>query len=372
MTFLTRRSWTSSWRTIAADDTKQKYGIKLLYEPTEPAEAAAEVDGVADWLTTPGSVIFVHGLKGDRDRTWKAPSSESSWLETLLPLETPDCRILTYGYDSNPVSVRGVVSSNTIGNHARNFLNLLSAYRAQSKSVDRPIIFVAHSMGGLMCEDALLASQNSSEQHLRAILECTYGILFLGTPHSGSGLATSAERLAKLIGLIKNTNAQNLGVLRRDSEVLSRIQDDFHTMLRSRACDGYPSINISCFYEELPLPGIGEVVPKSSAILHGYTAVGIRSNHRDMVRFSSPDDLGFLSLTGELKIWIDDLRTPDGKLRRSFARVNSLPLKGLMLAEASKQPSGITIWGNVVQSNVVNGTQTGPGPLGNPFAYIED
>ncbi|KAK7917452.1 hypothetical protein PG985_011060 [Apiospora marii] len=348
MTFLTRRSWTSSEKTIVADDaTPPKYGIKALYEP---AEAAVDV-------------IFVHGLKGDRDRTWTAPGSESSWLETLLPLELPDCRILTYGYDSNPVSVRGVVSSNTIGNHARNFLNLLTSYRAQSQSVDRPIILVAHSMGGLMCEDALLASQNSSEHHLRAILECTYGILFLGTPHSGSGLATSAERLAKLIGLLKNTNPQILGVLRRDSEVLSRIQDDFHTMLRSRIYDGYPHINISCCYEELPLPGIGEVVPKTSAILHGYTAIGIRSNHRDMVRFSSPDDLGFLSITGELKRWVDDLRTTDGKMRRSLARVNSLPLKGLMLAEAANQSSGITIWGNVVQSNVVNGSQTVNGDM---------
>ncbi|KAK8024532.1 LipA and NB-ARC domain-containing protein [Apiospora rasikravindrae] len=356
MTFLSRKSWTSSERTLTANDTAPpKYGIKKLYEPTKPEDAVAE--------HPLESIVFVHGLKGDRERTWTAPGSESSWLETLLPLEIPDCRILTYGYDSNPVSVGGVVSSNTIGNHARNFLNLLSSFRAQSQSADRPIILAAHSMGGLMCEDALLASQNSSEPHLRGILECVYGILFLGTPHSGSGLATSAERLAKLIGLIKNTNSHILGVLRRDSEVLSRIQDDFHTMLRSRAYDGYPPIKISCCYEELPLPGIGEVVPKASATLHGYTAIGIRSNHRDMVRFSSPDDLGFLSITGELKRWIDDLGASDGKLRRSLARVNSLPLKGLMLAEATHQASGITIWGNVVQSNVVNGSQTVNGDM---------
>ncbi|KAK7946915.1 uncharacterized protein PG986_011236 [Apiospora aurea] len=334
-------------------------------------------------LTPPGSVIFVHGLKGDPDRTWTVPGSDSSWLQTLLPLKLPDCRILTYGYDSNPVNVTGVVSSNTIGNHARNFLTLLSSYRAQSNTADRAIILVAHSMGGLMCEDvskstsaatpsallsivydqALLASQNSSEDHLRAILECTCGILFLGTPHSGSGLAKSAERLAKCIGLIKNTNPHILGVLRRDSKVLSRIQHDFHTMIRSRSCDGYPPINISCCYEELPLPGIGEVVSKTSAILHGYTAIGIHSNHRDMVRFSSPDDLGFLSITGELKRWIGDLRTSDGKLRRSFARVSSLPVKGFMGAEATSQLGGITIWGNVFQSSVVNGSHTVNGDM---------
>ena len=104
-----------------------------------------------------------------------------------------------------------------------------------------------------------MSSQNNPEHHLRAVLECTQGILFLGTPLSGSGLATSAERLAKLIGLIKNTNPKILGVLRKDSEVLSRIQDAFHAMLRSRNSDGYAPINISCCYEQLPMSGIGEV-----------------------------------------------------------------------------------------------------------------
>ncbi|KAK7971551.1 hypothetical protein PG989_016567 [Apiospora arundinis] len=348
MTFLSRRSWTSSTKsveTVVADDdaaSTSKYGIKTLYEPSEEA--------VAD-------VVFVHGLKGDRDRTWTAPGSDTSWIETLLPLELPDCHILSYGYDSNPVSMRGVVSSNTIGNHAKNFLSLLSSHRAQSRSIDRPIILVAHSMGGLMCEDALLESQNSPETHLRVILECTSGILFLGTPHSGSGLATSAERLAKLIGLIKNINPKILAVLRSDSEVLSRIQDAFHTMLRSRACDGFDPINISCCYEELPMAGIGEVVPKTSAILPGYTAIGIRSNHRDMVRFSSPDDPGFLSITGELKRWIDDLRSPDQKLQ-NIARARSFPARERTAMRDGSESSGITIWGNVIQSNVVNGSQT--------------
>lgn len=59
--------------------------------------------------------------------------------------------------------------------------------------------------------------------------------------------------------LIKQTNSDIVNVLRRDSELLARIQDDFHSMLRSRIDDGQRQIFITCFYEELPLAGVGEV-----------------------------------------------------------------------------------------------------------------
>lgn len=68
-----------------------------------------------------------------------------------------------------------------------------------------------------------------------------------------------AEKLVKSIGLLKQTNPQILAVLESDSEVLARIQDSFHTMIRSRNKDGFQSIEITCFYEELPLQGVGIV-----------------------------------------------------------------------------------------------------------------
>jgi hypothetical protein len=94
---------------------------------------------------------------------------------------------------------------------------------------------------------------------MQNILERTRAIAFLGTPHSGSGFARWAELLAKSIGLIKQTNSQILDVLKADSEVLARIQTEFHTMIRARVNKGYRPISITCFFEELPLPGIGEV-----------------------------------------------------------------------------------------------------------------
>ena len=140
---------------------------------------------------------------------------------------------------------------------------------------DLPIIFVCHSLGGLVCEDVgytaigngslgyndigFVTARQRPEGHLRKVLHCTRGIIFLGTPHYGSGLAQWAERLAKAIGLLKQTNPQILAVLESNSEVLARIQDGFHAMVRSRAQDELPPIEITCFFEELPLPVVGIV-----------------------------------------------------------------------------------------------------------------
>jgi protein SERAC1 len=106
---------------------------------------------------------------------------------------------------------------------------------------------------------ALLASRNSADDHLQSMLKCTYGILFLGTPHSGSALAKWAEHFAQSIGLIKQANLDIIRLLKSDSEVLARIQSDFHTMVRAKQNAQQNSLKIVCFYEELPIPGVGLV-----------------------------------------------------------------------------------------------------------------
>ncbi len=54
-------------------------------------------------------------------------------------------------------------------------------------------------------------------------------------------------------------NPQILEVLERESEVLARVQDEFHTMVKSRNQERLQQIEITCFFEELPLPGVGVV-----------------------------------------------------------------------------------------------------------------
>ncbi|KAK2017514.1 hypothetical protein LZ32DRAFT_511132, partial [Colletotrichum eremochloae] len=52
-----------------------------------------------------------------------------------------------------------------------------------------PLVLVAHSMGGLVIKEAYLEGINSDVY--KAVAESICAMLFLGTPHQGSALATT-------------------------------------------------------------------------------------------------------------------------------------------------------------------------------------
>ena len=84
------------------------------------------------------------------------------------------------------------------------------------------------------------------------------GIIFLGTPHFGSELASWGELGAKLLS-ITHTNKKILTVLQRDSDLLAEVQIGFDDILEKRRNEGTP-IKITCFYEEYCVPMLDQLV----------------------------------------------------------------------------------------------------------------
>lgn len=225
-------------------------------------------------------------------------------------------------------------------------------------------------------KDTLLSSRTSPEPHLRQILDSTWAILFLGTPHYGADLADIGQRLIGFAGLTTaRTNQRIVGVLQRDSEVLSRIQKGFQELLRSQHQDGTRALEITCFYEELPLMGMSEIVPSESAILHGYPAIGIHADHRNIARFASADDPGFISVLGELRRWIAQMaEVVDDNGDKGVWDIQKKRSSDLTLGhgwndtkradgEGGETDGTITIWGNVTKSVIANGNQIIQGNL---------
>jgi hypothetical protein len=87
-------------------------GIKLLHCPESPTTECGPcpVRLIDAMLTVLRNVVFVHGLTGDREKTWTARGASEPWTKALLPSELPTARVLTFGYNAYVADWRGVVS----------------------------------------------------------------------------------------------------------------------------------------------------------------------------------------------------------------------------------------------------------------------
>ncbi|KAH6668689.1 hypothetical protein B0J14DRAFT_546785 [Halenospora varia] len=242
-------------------------------------------------------IVFVHGLTGNRDTTWT--HSDGAFWPSLLKEAHPTAKIMTFGYDADVVALWGMAGSNRLRDHGK----ALTYAVADQTSPKTPVIFIAHSLGGLVVEQALLLSWRSNETALNALFSATAGVIFMGTPHSGSTLAYWGRTIAKYLNVFRRTNRDILGVLEPRSEVLAAVEQDFQQMLLNPDI----KINVFCFYEELAMTGIGKIVPEESAILEQYPNLPIHANHSDMTKFSGVNDPGYVSVCGRLKNWVNKL-----------------------------------------------------------------
>lgn len=186
-------------------------------------------------------IVLVHGLNGAPEKTWKAPNGVY-WPTDLLPasLKEQHANVLVYGYNADvyggfwerPVKNP---SDNFIHHHAQTLVTTLTLYRKSEGTERNPIIWVAHSLGGILTKRALLYSNDLRDPHqedLRSIFVSTYGIIFLGTPHNGSNAAAwggVVQRFADAFFPKKlfDTESVLLKSLKRDSETLLQISNQF-------------------------------------------------------------------------------------------------------------------------------------------------
>ncbi|MDH2348701.1 alpha/beta fold hydrolase [Bradyrhizobium sp. SSUT77] len=148
--------------------------------------AEPELVSVYKAETATGDVIFVHGLEGDHSSSWAfdRPNSWGGWLST----NRPDLNIWSLKYDVHASEWTG--HSMPLSDRALNVLALFDNNNIGS----RPIVFVCHSMGGLLAKELIRHSITVTPRFKR-IAEQTRGIVFFSTPHAGSALAGIAQFL---------------------------------------------------------------------------------------------------------------------------------------------------------------------------------
>lgn len=201
------------------------------------------------------SIVFVHGLNGHSLQTWTSsnPSNPDNlpWPGLFLPtdLEWTPSRILTFSYDARVWDSSQTESQGTVREHAQRLMEYLD--EARTSCTRRPLLFVAHSLGGIIVKEMLMMAETYAGYS--SIVSCTRAILFFGTPHCGSPDAVKGgfpATMLRVLGL--KVNAKWVRQLRPSGDLIQSLEQDFPLWLRKREGMNH-RIDICCFFEMKPM-----------------------------------------------------------------------------------------------------------------------
>ncbi|KAI0423012.1 hypothetical protein F5X98DRAFT_369029 [Xylaria grammica] len=135
-------------------------------------------------------VVLVHGLNGHYTSTWKS-EDKTVWPRDLLPERLQKIgikiRVLSFEYGG---SIKGTTSKAGIDDTAQNLLQHLIDHRDDPRLKWRPILFVGHSLGGVIIKRAISVAY--LDPAFKSIKNTTLGVVFFATPHQGSSEEFSA------------------------------------------------------------------------------------------------------------------------------------------------------------------------------------
>jgi len=259
-------------------------------------------------------IVFVHGLGGHPKDTWSTTAAKGKqkvgffsrtrsresdagsadgdggmvfWPSDLLPQTIKNARIMTYGYDSDPLVVWSAVNRTNIFHHAKDLLIALTAQRRDNPS--RPIIFVAHSLGGILVKDVLKQSKDAKyTPDLLHVYKATHGIVFMGVPHRGSNWVSLARNLSALA--LGRADQQVLNALDINSETLERLMGDFAILLKEN------TFRLHTFQETkdiVGIPGLKGLIVEPFSCIIGDACEQVQTlngNHRSMCKYNGAED----------------------------------------------------------------------------------
>ncbi|CAN9375787.1 unnamed protein product [Alternaria alternata] len=263
----------------------------------KPASVQIDVVQHGETSLQNNDIVLVHGLGGSSHSTWsKDHDPNYFWPHLWLPNDIGSARILSFGYDADWKST----SSRTVLNitdFAKELLFAMRFTKDENRDLedlgigDVPIIFIVHSMGGLVVKKAYILGQSDDEYS--EMLKSVNAIMFLSTPHRGSNLA----------------------------EILNQ---DINEQFRKFA----PKLQIVSFYETLETavgPKKVRILEKESAILGypGEISRAMNADHHDVCKYYSPRDANYISMRDVLKTLVDRVRTMGISFRRSSSASSS-------------------------------------------------
>jgi len=205
-----------------------------------------------------GDVIFVHGLGGNARGTWhpEGKENDNNFWPYWVGQELSDARIWSLGYAVEPFRWKG--NTMPLVDRATNTLALLDSYEIG----EQPLIFITHSLGGLLVKQMLRHGQDMGNPRWKAIVNQTKGIVFLSTPHSGADIASWINHIGKLLGTTvsvdelkaNDSRLRELNILYRNNKKLNKIPMEVYY-------EKQKTLGILVVDETSADPGIPGVIP---------------------------------------------------------------------------------------------------------------
>ncbi|KAI1749840.1 hypothetical protein F4782DRAFT_511720 [Xylaria castorea] len=249
-----------------------------------------------DHLSHRFDCIAISGLASHPFGSWQPKASDKTfmWIRDALPKHIHGIRAVIYGYETRLAESQ---SFERIKDLANKLIALLMTYGWGSRS-SKPIIFLAHSLGGLVLRDALRQLSDSSTAEYKTLLGLFRGALFFGVPNLGIE-QDSFQAIVR-----SNPNDILIDDIRHGSNYLRRLNDYFsHNPVEARFKQFWA-------YETLESPTVARtshgdinrngpraiLVSRESATLRSIESNSpvtfpIKATHSDMVKFTreSPD-----------------------------------------------------------------------------------
>jgi hypothetical protein len=233
--------------------------------------------GGAQGLERRGDVVFIHGLNDNYVSAWGDPNKEFYWPRWLSE-HSKDIGVWAVDYDAAASAWLG--SSMPVEDRAE---NLLVEMRAKGIG-KRPVIFVCHSLGGIVAKCMVQDGAILRNPEYEEISSQTRGIVFLATPHSGSD---SADLMNMANYYLPARKTDLLDQLRSNGSMLRKL--NIWYVNNAEQLD----IQTRVLYEKLDVPGFGRIVTESSSNpgMTGVFPTPVDASHLTIARPTSADNV---------------------------------------------------------------------------------
>ncbi len=207
-------------------------------------------------------VVFVHGLTGDKFTTWSF-NGTTSWLNWLAE-DFTSINVYAAAYESAFFASALTGQGASLEDRATTLLDGVIARSSPGKK----IVFITHSLGGLIVKKLLRVCADSANAKYQNLLTNVAGVVFIATPHQGAKLAKT------LSAVLRAVTSKSVDELKSGAELTAELGSWFRNHVVKSKCP------VHSYYETRKTNGV-MIVDKdhSNPMIGGCDPVAVEADH---------------------------------------------------------------------------------------------